>query len=507
MMTEDQQLLRQYTAENSEAAFGELVNRHIDLVFSAALRMANSDRHLAQDITQTVFADLARKAATLPAGVILPGWLYRHTCFTASKAVRTEIRRHAREQIAMEMNALENQPEAGWELIAPQLEEAMGSLAESDRDALVLRFFKRQDFRTVGDALGISEDAAQKRVSRALDKLREVLNGRGVTLTAATLGTVLIAESVTAAPVGLALSVASGALTAASTGAAFSLVKLMTLTKLQWAVVSALAVVAVGIPLSQNNSLTRLREENNALQSQTRDLSQLRDENQRLAKLQADADELARLRKEHSELLQLRGEVTSLRNRRRETLAAASRPTAAAHPPIGPFIPTAQVADAGAATPEDALQTFFWACLNGKKDRLEQIVDYESWKKWMHDRRKERDPDFDPDEPDHDDSFAINNLNSTPEKVNGVQILSQQVNSTNQIEFQVAVTGTDGETDTNRMIVNQVSNLWRVDMMSFLGTNQVEVTLTQSKPDGEQKTEKLKVKVEQTNAPKLVPAD
>jgi DNA-directed RNA polymerase specialized sigma24 family protein len=133
-------LLRQYTAGKSDTAFGELVNRHIDLVFSAALRMTAGDRHLAEDVTQTVFTDLARKAATLPRDVVLPGWLYRHTCFTASKSIRTERRRQAREQIAMEMNALENLPEPGWDRIAPELEDAMSALNDADRDALVLRF-------------------------------------------------------------------------------------------------------------------------------------------------------------------------------------------------------------------------------------------------------------------------------------------------------------------------------------------------------------------------------
>ena len=105
-MTDDAQLLRQYTEERSEPAFGELVARHIDLVFSAAIRIVGGDRHLAQDVTQTVFADLARKARSLPRELLLAGWLYRHTCFTAAKAVRAERRRQLREKSAMEMNAL-----------------------------------------------------------------------------------------------------------------------------------------------------------------------------------------------------------------------------------------------------------------------------------------------------------------------------------------------------------------------------------------------------------------
>ena len=104
-MTDDGQLLQQYTRERSESAFGELVTRHIDLVYSAALRVAGGDRHLAEDVTQVVFMDLARKARGLPRDVLLAGWLHRHTCYTAAKAVRTERRRKTRERIAMEMRS------------------------------------------------------------------------------------------------------------------------------------------------------------------------------------------------------------------------------------------------------------------------------------------------------------------------------------------------------------------------------------------------------------------
>src|SRR2546422_6208154 len=133
-MTDDAQLLRQYTRERSEPAFGELVARHIDLVFSAAVRVVGGDRHLAQDVTQTVFADLARKARSLPSDVVLAGWLYRHACFTAAKTVRAERRRRIREKTAMELNALNDDTEPNWEQIAPVLDEAVNQLDASDRD-------------------------------------------------------------------------------------------------------------------------------------------------------------------------------------------------------------------------------------------------------------------------------------------------------------------------------------------------------------------------------------
>ena len=204
-MTDDEQLLRQFAEECSESAFGELVTRYIDLVYSAVLRALNGDVHLAQDVTQTVFMDLARKARSLPRGVVLAGWLHRHTCYTAATAVRTERRRRTREQTAMEMRALDANRELSWERIAPFLDAALNELSSPDRHALVLRFFQRQDFRAVGSALGMSEDSAQKRVSRALEKLRRALSRRGVTLTATALASVLATQPVTAAPAGLAL--------------------------------------------------------------------------------------------------------------------------------------------------------------------------------------------------------------------------------------------------------------------------------------------------------------
>src|SRR6266849_379277 len=233
-MTHDQQLLWKYTQERSESAFSELVTRHIDLVYSAAFRVVNGDTHLAQDVTQTVFIHLARKARSLPRRLVLAGWLHRHTCFTAATAVRTERRRKAREQTAMEMKALDDNTQPPWEMSAPYLDEGLNQLNRSDRDALALRFLKRQDFRAVGQALGISEDAAQKRVSRAVEKLRVILSRRSVALTTAALTSGLATETVTAAPAGLAVGVTAASLAAAAeTGTALTVLKLMAATKLK----------------------------------------------------------------------------------------------------------------------------------------------------------------------------------------------------------------------------------------------------------------------------------
>ena len=116
-MTDDTQLLQEY-AMGSEQAFRELVERYVNLVYSAAIRHLE-EAQLAQDVVQTVFTALARKARTLPRDVVLGGWLYRHTCFVASQAARTERRRRARERQALEMNAVNDQPGPDWERLSP----------------------------------------------------------------------------------------------------------------------------------------------------------------------------------------------------------------------------------------------------------------------------------------------------------------------------------------------------------------------------------------------------
>jgi RNA polymerase sigma factor (sigma-70 family) len=217
-LTDSLRLLRDYADHGNEVAFRELVERYVDLVYSAALRRVGGDADLARDVTQMVFTDLARKARSLRRVEFLGGWLHRHTGFVAAGMVRRERRRQIREQEAVHMNALNDSPETLWQQLAPMLDETIDSLDPADRQAVLLRFFERRDFRSIGAALGISDDAAQKRVSRALEKLRELLASRGITLTLVLLSTLMAGRVVKAAPAGLAADVAGLALAGASTG-------------------------------------------------------------------------------------------------------------------------------------------------------------------------------------------------------------------------------------------------------------------------------------------------
>jgi RNA polymerase sigma factor (sigma-70 family) len=246
-MTTSQRLLAEYLTSGSEAAFRQLVERYTNLVYSTALRLVEDDTHRAEDVAQTVFVDLAHLVRKLSGETMLGGWLYRHTCFVAAKAMRGERRRQAREREATQMNAQEDHSEANFAQVAPVLDEAISQLAPEDQSAIVLRFFEQLDFPSLGEALGSTEQAARKRVSRALDKLHDLLTARGVTLSATALGTALAARAVEAAPAEVVASLANTALASAGAGpgTALTLLKGMTVSKVSLSVASVVGIAGV----------------------------------------------------------------------------------------------------------------------------------------------------------------------------------------------------------------------------------------------------------------------
>ncbi len=221
----------------------------------------NGDTHLAEDVAQTVFLALARKAHLLRGESMLGGWLHQHTRFVSSKLLRGENRRRARERKAVEMNQLEDDSQAQFSRVFPMLDEAIGQLGIADRTAILLRFFEKKDLRSVGLALGTNEEAARKRVARALDKLHGLLSSKGVVLSATGLGTVLAGGVVTTAPAGLAGSIAGTALAgAAASGMSPIWLKALTMTKSKFAILSALVVVGMStIIVEQEQANHKLR--------------------------------------------------------------------------------------------------------------------------------------------------------------------------------------------------------------------------------------------------------
>ncbi len=253
---DDIALLKQYAEDNSEAAFAGLVTRYVNLVYSAALRSVGN-AHAAEEIAQAVFIILARKAGNLSkarrgvAATVLSGWLYQTARLTAANYLRGEIRRQNREQEAY-MQAILNEPESdAWRQIAPLLDDAMGRLGEKDRNAIVLRFFENKNLSEVGAALGTSEDAAKMRVNRALDKLRKTFSKRGVTLSGAIIAGAVSANSVQAAPAGLAATISATAVKGAAVAATVSslvkgTLKIMAYTKLKLAIGITAGILLAG---------------------------------------------------------------------------------------------------------------------------------------------------------------------------------------------------------------------------------------------------------------------
>ena len=254
----DMDLLRDYQRQGSEKAFAELVRRHVNLVYSAALRHAGIAAH-AEEITQAVFVILARKAARLRPDTILDAWLYETTRWTALSFLRGERRRQWREQEAyMQSTFRESTGDLVWHQLSPLLDEAMARLGKKDREAVVLRFFKDKSLREVAAALQVTEAAAQSRVHRALEKLHRYFARRGVSSTTAIIAGAISAHSVQTAPATLAKAATAAAITkgAAASGSTLTLIKgalkIMAWTKAKTAIVAGAAVLlagGVGIPI------------------------------------------------------------------------------------------------------------------------------------------------------------------------------------------------------------------------------------------------------------------
>jgi RNA polymerase sigma factor (sigma-70 family) len=288
-MKDSQTLLEEYTRTGSDSAFRELVARYLGLVYSTALRLVDGDAHLAEDVAQTVFMDLAQKAGGLSSRVMLGGWLHQRTYNVAAPMMRSRRRRLSREREAAQLNALQNESAADLDHVAPMLDEAITHLAKEDRTAIILRFFERRDFRSIGQALGSNEDAARMRVNRALSKLHLLLTKRGAPLSLSALGMALASETLTAAPTGLVASVAGTALagSAAGKGLSVTLLKITAaMTKLKAGVISAVVIggVATSLVISQQ-ARAKLREQDEVLRQQSAQLAQLAADNERLSGL------------------------------------------------------------------------------------------------------------------------------------------------------------------------------------------------------------------------------
>jgi len=319
----DQELLRDYAERQSDVAFAELVRRHVDFVYSAALRMV-CDSHTAEDVTQNTFIALAKNAREVRNRSVLSGWLHSTARNLAANTIRTEVRRRNREQEAAAMNELlANESDVSWKNVAPYLDDAIAELADSDRDALLLRYFERKSAREMGQIFGTSEDAAKKRVSRAVERLREFFSKRGVTIGAGGLVVLISTNAVQSAPAALAGSISTAAITttAIHISTAVTATKVIAMTTLQKAVIGATIAVAIGTGIFEAHKNSGLRGEYQALEQQknslTAQVGQMQHERDvARTELASVSEENARLKSGQNlaELLKLRGEVGVLRD-------------------------------------------------------------------------------------------------------------------------------------------------------------------------------------------------
>jgi RNA polymerase sigma factor (sigma-70 family) len=351
---DDSDLLAQYAADRSDAAFAELVRRHLDFVYSAALRQLAGNHHLAQDVTQMVFVDLARKASALSRHPALFAWLHRCTRYAVFNLRRKEARRSALNKALANDAAITSTVEPSWQDIGPVLDAVVDELSEKDRAAVLLRFFARKPFAEVGRELGVSENAARMRVDRAVESLRSAFARRGIHSTGAALGALVATNGVGAAPANatpaVAAAVATGGAPMNSLLSAF-----YTMSKIKLAVTAAVvATGAIGL-LVEFQSRRGLRAEVDRLRAVGVELASAQTENEHLQReLQAldannpEADELARTRKR----------IATLRARPEGVSDARMKP----------------IAPSGRASPEAAYSSFLAAIKTGDRASIEQLV-------------------------------------------------------------------------------------------------------------------------------------
>ncbi len=307
-MINDTELLGRYVDNHSEEAFAELVRRYVDLVYSSGLRQTGGDHHRAQEITQMVFIQLARKASALTRHPVLPAWLHRTSHLTAMELRRKEGRRQKYERAASAEApiAAADEPMVAWDDVRPVLDEAIDRLNERDRQAILLRFFGNQSFENIGEVLRLSENTARMRVDRALEKLHSLLAQRGIRSSIAALAIALAGNAVAAAPAGVATASTSAALTAGGVGLAW--IAFMSTAKAPAILTAALLVGGTAVIALQEQSSHRTAAEITDLTRQNQLIASFKEDNERLS---AASDQARNLRDEAAAVRILQGQVSA----------------------------------------------------------------------------------------------------------------------------------------------------------------------------------------------------
>jgi RNA polymerase sigma factor (sigma-70 family) len=308
----DHLLLRDYAENRSEAAFADLVRRYVDFVYSAALRMVR-DEQAAQDVTQSVFVALARHAPQLAGRRVLSGWLHCTAQNLAFNSIRSDVRRRAREQHAAAMNQSAPDDSASlWERIAPQLDAALAQLSQSDRDALLLRYFQNKSIREVAETLATTESAAQKRVNRAVERLRKIFARHGLAAGTGRLAVSISAHAVEAAPPAMASASSSAGLLAGAARAIDTTTKGLMILQKALVATAFVAVVATALyALHLHSQIRSLRQRDSLLARQLEQFQRERDDAlDRAALLEKQSQSFEQGRRD---LARLRAEVSRWR--------------------------------------------------------------------------------------------------------------------------------------------------------------------------------------------------
>ncbi len=362
-MADDPELLVRYCQDRSEAAFTELVGRHFNLVYFAALRQLGGDAHRARDVSQAVFTCLAVKAPALSRRVSIAGWLHNCTRFIAAREIRGERRRqarHAQAQTMMESNS-GTSSQLDSDRLAPVIDQALHGLNGRDRELVLLRYYQENSFVEISAKLGLSADAARFRLERALARMRTALARRGIESTSAALASALASQGLAAAPADVAATMAGAALAAQAPAASGFLLPqiLMTTFKMKVGIFIALAAAGIGILLVQD-----LRRE--------RRISVLQQE---VHGLQAEHQLLAAQVRPKATPMTAGTQLTLLHSKiaERQTRPADAQPGSSLG--LRPGIKAASTAtNAGLATPSASFETEIWANYTGNVDALAKMI-------------------------------------------------------------------------------------------------------------------------------------
>lgn len=357
-MLQDHELLRDYASDASEDAFSEFVRRNLDFVYGVARRRVGNDAFLAQEVCQDVFSMAASKAKELVRHPLLKGWLHTATCYSASRAVRTEQRRKTREHRAHIMQKLNDDAEISrqWMEVRPVIDDVIGRLGDRDREAVLLRFFEGLTFPEIGAALQMSEDAARQRTDRALEKIRILLARRGVTSTSVALGTILLSQPAVAAPAGLASLITTSALASAATGVTAGVLSIIgslsAMSKITVGITGILLATGSTMAVLEVRTNRKLVAEINNTKLDREDERREREKNRQLT------ESLAKSGSRHPDLAELA--------RLNDTIAQLkARPAAVAGSTMKSV---SEYRNVGRATPGEAYETMLWAQATGNLD-------------------------------------------------------------------------------------------------------------------------------------------